>query len=86
MAVTTTTKSEQTQEAKAEGPAPIILDLGRKSRGKNKRLRQGRGKLMDDVQTAIAHLQTAGDAAANAQPVIVVVREKKVTKKGLKLF
>jgi len=84
-AVTTGAKDNKEEGAKAEIPSPLILDLGRKSRGKIKRLRKGEGKLMDDVRTAIAHLQSAGNVAAGSQPVIVLVREK-ADKKALKLF
>lgn len=60
----------------ASGPAPIIVDLGRKTRKKVKRLRRGEGPLMADISQVLSELQTAGKISASAVPVVVVVREK----------
>jgi hypothetical protein len=38
-------------------------------------LRAGQGKLLDHVERIIADLVAAGTIAANAQPVVLVVRE-----------
>lgn len=57
--------------------APVVLDLGRKSKKKIKALRKGKqGKLMAQVAEAIAQLKAEGVVAANAQPIVVVVRER----------
>ncbi|MGE3805637.1 MAG: hypothetical protein AB7K24_13255 [Gemmataceae bacterium] len=56
--------------------APILIDLGKKSRKKIKRLRRGEGDLMDDVNHAIQELRNANKIGASAQPVVVIVREK----------
>jgi hypothetical protein len=55
---------------------PIVVDLGKKRRKLVKELRRGSGKLMDDVQDTLQELRSAGSVAANAQPVIVIVRER----------
>jgi hypothetical protein len=59
------------------------VKLGRQERSRIKKLLRGQGSLMGDVQTAIDQLKTAGTISADAQPVIVVVREKS---RGLSLF
>ena len=64
------TKSEETR------PAPIVVDLGRKSRKKVKQLREGNGKLMDDVKGVLEELRASGTVKSDAQPVVIVVRER----------
>ncbi|MCB9794623.1 MAG: hypothetical protein H6741_18065 [Alphaproteobacteria bacterium] len=68
-----------TQQAAPEAPKSpesIILDLGRQSAKKVKKLRRGEGGLYDDVQEAVQELKSAGTIAADAQTVIVVVERK----------
>jgi soluble P-type ATPase len=63
--------------SKAQTKAPIIVDLGKKRRKLVKRLRGGTGKLMDQVNETLQELKNAGTIGATAQPVIVVVRERR---------
>lgn len=63
--------------------SPIVLDLGKQRRKRIKELRRGEGKLMDEVAASIAELRTAGALAADAQPVVVIVREKRRRVRGL---
>jgi hypothetical protein len=56
---------------------PVIIDLGRKRRRLVKELREGRGKLMTDINTCIQELRDAGTISETAQPVIVIVRQKR---------
>jgi hypothetical protein len=56
---------------------PIVLDLGKQRRKRVKELRRGEGRLMDEVNASIQELRTAGALAADAQAVILVVREKR---------
>jgi len=56
---------------------PVIIDLGKRKRKLGKKLRRGEGKLLDDVNGAIAELRTAGTLSADVQPVIIIVREKR---------
>ncbi len=78
----TTTESPNNTPAVA-GPepnqanGPIVIDLGKHRRKQVKQLREGRGKLMDDVGAVIAELRAAGAIADNVQPVVIVVREKR---------
>jgi len=57
--------------------SPIIVDLGKKRRKDVKRLRKGEGKLFDQVTSTIQELKTAGTISGNAEPVILVVRQKR---------
>ena len=59
------------------GPDPILIDLGKQSRKKTRRLRKGRGGLMRDVGECIDELRQEGKINGEAQPVIVVVRQKR---------
>jgi hypothetical protein len=66
-----------------EENAPIVIDLGKKKSGRVKKLRKGRGPLMDDIIDSIAKLRADDTISKEAQPVIVVVREKKKKRKGM---
>ena len=57
--------------------SPVIIDLGKRKRKQVKKLRRGEGKLLDDVNGAVAELRTAGTLNSDAQPVIIIVREKR---------
>lgn len=56
--------------------SPVVVDIGKKPKKQIKQLREGRGKLMDEVTRVIAELQSTGSVSASAQPVVVVVRQK----------
>lgn len=64
-------------EADTQAGGPIVIDLGKRRRKQIKRLREGRGKLMDDVGGVIDELRAAGAIGTSAQPVVIVVREKR---------
>ena len=58
--------------------APIIIDFGTQKRKHVKRLRKGKpGKLLDDVQECLEELQVNGAIDSSAQPVVIIVKEKK---------
>lgn len=59
----------------------VVVDLGKHKRKDIKRLRQGTGKLMDDVRDALAELRANGAISGAAEPVVLVVREKRRTPK-----
>ncbi len=75
MATTAATKS--TASAPAEPKPPIVIDLGRKRRKRVKQLRKGRGRLLSDVMDQVEDLRDSGEIDADAQAVIVVVRQKR---------
>ena len=63
--------------------APIIVDAGKTSRGNINDLKQGRGKLLDDVQDAINEVATSlGSDAEGKQLIPVVLRYKKKERKS----
>jgi hypothetical protein len=74
MAATDTTP---TKPASASSANPLIVDLGKKRRKDVKRLRKGRGKLLAKVNSTLQELKTAGTISSTAEPVVVIVREKK---------
>ena len=57
--------------------APIVVDIGKKRRKQIKRLSEGRGPLMNEVNELLAELKASGSIAANAQPVVIVVKQKR---------
>ncbi len=56
---------------------PVIVDLGKHARKDIKQLREGRGKLIDEITNCVAELKQAGTVAADAQTVVVIVRQKR---------
>lgn len=54
------------------GEAGVILDLGRRKRKAVRRLRDGEGPLMDEVEDHVAQLRREGVIGADAEVVIVV--------------
>jgi hypothetical protein len=54
----------------------ILIDLGKKKRKAVRRLRKGRGKLLDQVKETVDELQTSGAVGEAVQIVLVVVRQK----------
>ncbi len=57
---------------------PIVIDMGKKKRRQVRKLRKGRDcSLMERITDAIQEGIAAKAIPANAQPVIVVVKEKK---------
>ena len=70
-----------TQETESAWNVPIIVDVGRRSKKSIRKLKQGRGPLLDDVEYAVDQVRAQlGDIAEGKEvlPVVVLVREKKV--------
>lgn len=60
--------------------APIILDLGKASRRSVRQLRQGRGKLLGDVEDAMNEVTAAMGTEADGKqlvPVVLLYRRKR---------
>jgi formaldehyde-activating enzyme involved in methanogenesis len=70
------------QEAAAQ-PETLVVDLGKASKKKIKKLRRGEGELLEKVSRALTDMRAEGVIDASAQPVVVVVKEKKKRPKGL---
>jgi hypothetical protein len=81
MAATAATEKAGEPERPSEN-VPIVIDLGKKSRKRIKALRRGEGALLEEVIDAIEELKKAGTVSASAQPVIVIVRQKRCGKSG----
>ena len=67
-----TETSQETAIAEA-----TILDLGSQKRKKIKKLRKGKGPLLEDIKVAVEDLKAKGMVPADAHTVVVVVREKR---------
>lgn len=81
-----TTKMETKETAEMAQTSPVVLDFGRQKAKSVKQLRKGKGKLVDEITSTIEELKVAGTIAASAQPVIVVVREKRSGKGVLSML
>jgi hypothetical protein len=68
---------------KEEELKPIVIDFGKHSRKNVKKICKGKsGKLMDKVHDAVAQLREEGVMAVSAQPVIIVVRQRRRSRRG----
>jgi hypothetical protein len=56
---------------------PIVVDLGKHGRKRVKQLRAGKGPLLSEIAHCIEELQAAGTVGTSAQPVVVIVRQKR---------
>ena len=59
------------------GPSPVVVDLGKRRRKQIRQLKKGNGKLLGEVNGAVEELRAAGTIAADAQPVVFVVRQRR---------
>jgi len=74
-------------ESVADASAPIVIDLGKKNRKRIRKLRKGKGgKLSEKVTEVLGQMKEAGALPAHAQPVVVIVRERKRKSKYTKLW
>ena len=62
----------------------LILDMGSQSKKQIKRLRKGKGRLMENLQDTLDALRSEGQLSSE-NPVVIVVKEKRKSK-GLRLF
>jgi hypothetical protein len=73
MTIDTTTTAG---ESESKRPDPVVVELGTRGKGQLRKLRQGRGRLLRDIDDVVADLQQSGEVAADAQVVIVVVKQR----------
>jgi hypothetical protein len=69
--------------------APVILDLGKTKKKNVKRLRQGRGKLLGDIDDAMKEISASLGEQGNGKqlvPVVLIYRKKTKRSKGGGLF
>ncbi len=56
---------------------PIIISMGKKTRKQVRKLTKGKpGRLMERVEEAIEHLREEGAMAPDAQPIVIVIRQR----------
>jgi uncharacterized protein YajQ (UPF0234 family) len=65
------------EDSMSSSTSPVVVDLGKHKRKAIKKLIKGEGPLIGDVQSVVADLRVAGTIAQDAQPVVIVLREKK---------
>jgi hypothetical protein len=61
--------------AAAADESVMVVDMGKQAKSRIKKLRKGKGKLMDRVNDAIAELRASG-SADGVSTFVVVVKEK----------
>jgi hypothetical protein len=69
---------EPNSAVKSDGHANsvVIVDLGKQKRKDIKSLKEGTGKLMDEVRDTLAELRSNGTISSSAEPVVLLVRER----------
>lgn len=72
------------ETVKTESKPPIVIDLGKHRRKRIKDLRNGTGRLAEQVNGCLEELRGAGTLSPNAQTVVVVVRQRRRRNKALK--
>ena len=79
----------QTESSKPEKPKKpkkantIILEFGRQKKDRIRDLQQGKGRMFRHVLKTISELQKAGEVGDSVQPVIVIIKQKRSSSKGL---
>jgi hypothetical protein len=68
------------------GNAPVVVEFGKASKKEIKRLMNGDGELFERVAHTLEELRDSGTISANAQPVIIVVKQKAKRKSAGWLF
>lgn len=67
----------KTTAAASSGASLLVIDIGKKQKKKDiKRLRKGTGKLTDKLKEVVEQLREENAISADAQPVVIIVREK----------
>lgn len=74
-----------TDSAEGKAASMVVLDFGKKKRRDIRRLRKGRGRLMDRLNETLDGLKEDGTIAASGQPIVVIVRQR-ARRKGFRLF
>jgi Family of unknown function (DUF6200) len=71
------TQSSSEQRDRQEGKQQyVVVELsGVRPPGQVRRLREGRGRLMRDIDDVIEELNESGTVKTGSQPVVIVVRE-----------
>jgi hypothetical protein len=78
MTTNPTAREERAETRNAEKKAKplVVVELARRRTPEQiRRLRRGRGTLVHDIEDAVEELVQSGTIKADAQPVVIVVRE-----------
>ena len=79
------TETAITAENQNSALKPIVIDFGKHSRKNIKKIRKGDGgKLMDKLHDATSQLRADGTMLPQAQPVFIIVRERRRGPRGLR--
>jgi Family of unknown function (DUF6200) len=69
-------RAETRSTEKKGKPSLVVVELARRrSPEQIRRLRKGRGKLVYDIEDAVEELVQSNTIKADAQPIVIVVRE-----------
>ncbi len=68
--------AEETEDAGEAITPLVVVDMGRRKPNQVKKLRKGKGKLLDKVGETVADLVAEGVLDADVQTVIVVVERR----------
>lgn len=75
--------SNPSTKSTEDSQQPIIIDLGKKSRKRIRKLRKGKpSRLLDKVNEVLSEIREAGALSGPTQAVVVVVRERRKSKVG----
>lgn len=75
--------SNPSTKSAEDSQQPIIIDLGKKSRKRIRKLRKGKpSRLLDKVNEVLSEIREAGALSGPTQAVVVVVRERRKSKVG----
>lgn len=67
----------KSEDAKRGDNSMIVVNIGKKYKKKHiRRLRKGRGRLMEKVEQMVGDLRDSGGISDDVQPVVIVVRQK----------
>jgi len=76
MAQSPSSSAEHKEQREGSKPQLVVVELGKQQTPQEiRRLREGRGKLMKSIDKIAADLVEAGTIKANAQSLVIVVRE-----------
>ena len=76
-------QTESSKPEKPKKPNTIILEFGRQKKDRIRDLQQGKGRMFRHVLKTISELQKAGEVGDSVQPVIVIIKQKRSSSKGL---
>jgi hypothetical protein len=71
------------ETVRIQGVTPIVIDLGKRSKKSIKNLKEGRGKLMQEVGDTIDQVRcNLGSQGAEVLPVVLIYRQKAQSKRS----